>query len=325
MAMNSTASPMQPPLQENFYGYVPDRDVCIIFVVLFSVSAAIHLVQAVYWRMSWLFATAVFAGVAEIVGWSARLWSSYSPFAQDPYIMQLCVTIIAPSPLVAALFILFGRISERLGEHYGRLSPTQYSIIFLTCDIISLVTQGVGGGIAGSSIGTQSEVDLGGNIMLAGIIFQLTSITVFVVLMIEYFVRYLTDRPARKAKKDPAAEESFSFSRGEVTPKMRLMIASLLMMTLFLIIRSVYRMIELIDGFTGKIIQTEIYFNVFDGAMVVCAIYTLNILHPGWLLERVYREPSMMLRAMSPSGSPQTSLLSATFAKPGPLNSDEVE
>lgn len=35
---------------------------------------------------------------------------------------RLTVTIIAPSPLVAALFILFGRISERLGEHYGRLT-----------------------------------------------------------------------------------------------------------------------------------------------------------------------------------------------------------
>lgn len=27
--------------------------------------------------------------------------------------------------------------------------------------------------------------------------------------------------------------------------------------------RSVYRMIELIDGFNGKIIQTEIYFSTF--------------------------------------------------------------
>ncbi|KAI0639450.1 RTA1-domain-containing protein [Trametes polyzona] len=322
--MNNTESPVQDPSQQNLYGYVPDRDVCIIFVVLFSVSAAIHLAEAVYWRMSWLFATAVFAGVAEIVGWAARLWSSYSPFAQDPYIMQLCVTIIAPSPLVAALFILFGRISERLGEHYGRLSPMWYSIIFLTCDIISLVTQGVGGGIAGSSIGNQSDVDLGGNIMLAGIIFQLASISIFVLLMGEYFIRYLTDRPARKPKKDPAAEESYSFSRGEMTPRMRLMIISVLAMTVFLVIRSVYRMIELIDGFTGKIIQTEIYFNIFDGAMVVCAIYTLNVLHPGWLLERVYREPQVALRDFSPSASPRASLLSLNV-KGRPVTMGEAE
>lgn len=50
-------------------------------------------------------------------------------------------------------------------------------------------------------------------------------------------MRYMTDRPARKAKKDPAAEEAFSYSRGELTPKMRLMIVGLLLMTLFLVIR----------------------------------------------------------------------------------------
>ncbi|KAI0778234.1 RTA1-domain-containing protein [Trametes elegans] len=305
------------PQQENLYGYVPDRDVCIIFVVLFSISAAIHLAEAVYFRMSWLFATAVFSGVAEIIGWSARLWSSYSPFSQDPYIMQLCVTIIAPSPLVAALFILFGRISERLGEYYGRLSPMWYSIIFLTCDIISLVTQGVGGGIAGSSIGHESDVDLGGNIMLAGIIFQLASITVFVVLMGEYFVRYFTDRPARQPKKDPATEESYAGShRGVLTPKLKLMILSVLSMTLFLVIRSIYRMIELIDGFTGKIIQTEIWFNVFDGAMVVLAIYTLNVLHPGWLLEKIYAPSHTALKDLSPEQSPRASYLSLNLKPP---------
>ena len=62
-----------------------------------------------------------------------------------------------------------------------------------------------------------------------------------------------------------------------------------------------YRTIELIDGFDGKITQTQIYFSqsplplslrgdsphcldIFDGAMIVLAMYTLNLLHPGWLL-----------------------------------------
>lgn len=43
--------------------------------------------------------------------------------------------------------------------------------------------------------------------------------------------------------------------------------------------------------------------------MVVLAIYTLNVLHPGWLLERVYHQTAVSLREMSPSGSPRTSLL----------------
>jgi len=38
------------------------------------------------------------------------------------------------------------------------------------------------------------------------------------------------------------------------------------------------------DGWNGRIISTQVYFNVLDGAMVTLAIYTLNIAHPGLLL-----------------------------------------
>ena len=48
--------------------------------------------------------------------------------------------------------------------------------------------------------------------------------------------------------------------------------------------RSVYRTIELVDGWDGRIIQTELYFNVMDGAMIVISMYCLNVLHPGRLL-----------------------------------------
>lgn len=51
--------------------------------------------------------------------------------------------------------------------------------------------------------------------------------------------------------------------------------------------------------------------------MVVLAIYTLNVLHPGWLLERVYHQTAVSLREMSPSGSPRASLLSLSNLKGG--------
>lgn len=66
---------------------------------------------------------------------------------------------------------------------------------------------------------------------------------------------------------------------------------------------AVYRTIELADGWTGRIIHTQVYFSeststflerrpadgrvrldVLDGAMIVLAIYTLNFAHPGIFL-----------------------------------------
>ncbi|KAI0735120.1 RTA1-domain-containing protein [Earliella scabrosa] len=276
------------PAENNPYGYVPTLWVCITFIALFGVSTFAHTVQSFYFRMRWLLPTASLAGIMEVIGWSARLWSSINPANHDPFIMQISVTIMAPSPLVGALFICFEKVLVRLGEQYSRLRPQWYTRIFLTCDVISLITQGVGGGLAGSAdSGDREQVDLGGNIMLGGIVFQMVSITVFVALMVEYFIRYMTDRPVRQLKNvavDASVETLTPPGRGELNMRMQLMILGIWLNTLFLFIRSVYRTIELIDGFDGKITQTQIYFNIFDGAMIVLAMYTLNLLHPGWLL-----------------------------------------
>jgi hypothetical protein len=67
--------------------------------------------------------------------------------------------------------------------------------------------------------------------------------------------------------------------------------------------RSIYRVIELSDGWTGRIIQTQVYFSEFiystydaphrsdscsdvlDATMLVLAMFCLNLLHPGVLLK----------------------------------------
>jgi hypothetical protein len=79
-------------------------------------------------------------------------------------------------------------------------------------------------------------------------------------------------------------------------------------MSLITILSSaVYRTIELAGGWNGRVISTQRYFSalmllfylitlvipffstdVLDGAMVTLAIFTLNIAHPGLLLDDSY-------------------------------------
>lgn len=71
----------------------------------------------------------------------------------------------------------YSRLSARNCGHYysSPMSPifivAADSIIFLTADTIALTIQGVGGGLASS----QPDPDLGGHIMLAGIVIQLSA------------------------------------------------------------------------------------------------------------------------------------------------------
>jgi hypothetical protein len=97
------------------YNYVPTEWVCIMFVGLFALFTSkpvpegtlfflstqqgslttmfmtvVHVVQAIHFRLWWLFPTAVLCGLLETIGWSGRLWSSRNPHLHKAFIMQ-CV------------------------------------------------------------------------------------------------------------------------------------------------------------------------------------------------------------------------------------------
>jgi hypothetical protein len=50
--------------------------------------AVLHMGQAIKYRMWWMLPTATLAGIMEVFGWSARLWSSQNPKLLTPFEMQ---------------------------------------------------------------------------------------------------------------------------------------------------------------------------------------------------------------------------------------------
>jgi len=269
------------------YHYIPTEGVAITFITLYGLSTLIHTSQAVYYRMWWLLPTVCLCGILEVMGWSARLWSSFSPKLSSPFEMQITATILGPTPLLAANFVIFGIVIQRLGTQYSRLSPRWYTILFCTCDVISLVVQAVGGGKAAVASGNDMDPTPGGHIMLGGIVFQLLTITIYAICAIEFFIRYSRNWPIpRSSTPNPPTEgKEYRLSQARLmSGKITLMSVALLFSTMCLFIRAIYRTIELSNGWNGRIISTQVLFNVLDGAMVTLAIYTLNFAHPGMLL-----------------------------------------
>ncbi|EPS93213.1 hypothetical protein FOMPIDRAFT_1044241 [Fomitopsis schrenkii] len=263
---------------QNPYGYMPTEWICILFLVLFSLSTAIHFVEMIHTRLWWLLPTVLMAGTLEILGWVGRLWSSLNVDAANPYLMQIVTTIIAPTPLVAANFVILGEFIRRLGPCYSRLSPVWYTAVFVSCDIVSLVVQAVGGALAATAVNQYEDPTTGGNIMLAGIAFQMASITAYILLASEFVLRFLYDKPIRNVI-HPSGRHHFS-------RQVKLMLAGLTFSSLCIYIRSVYRTVELAEGWTGYIITTQRYFNWLDGGMITLAMFSLNFFHPGYLLGR---------------------------------------
>jgi len=265
-------------LNHNPYGYVPTEWISILFLVLFAVTTALHTIQAVRYRLWFLLYTACLAGVLELVGWGGREWSARDILQMTPYLMQTVCTIIAPTPFVAAMFVILGEMIRRLGSCYSRLGARTYTIIFCSCDVISLVIQAVGGVLASTAVARGESAENGGHIMLAGICFQLVAITFYMILASEFVIRYLLDKPLR------AGDKTIKPATHTLDRKHAIVLGSLAFASICIYIRSIYRTIELADGWTGHIIRTQRYFDWLDGGMVVFAMFTLNFAHPGVFL-----------------------------------------
>ncbi|KIK24694.1 hypothetical protein PISMIDRAFT_678065 [Pisolithus microcarpus 441] len=232
--------------------------------------------------MWWLIPTVVVAGILEVLGWSARLWSSISPTLLTPFEIQLIGTILAPTPFLAANFLVLGKIIVRLGPQYSRLSPKFYALIFCTFDVICLIIQVVGGAYAAGEVNRSQNPDKGGNIMLLGVILQLCAMALYVLCAGEFILRFLNDIPVRKNSMTVSKEKRYAnIIEWNI---IRWLILGLAIQIFCLFVRATYRTVELSKGWSGPIISIQAYINVFDGLMMTIALYTMNLIHPSFFL-----------------------------------------
>lgn len=147
-----------------------------------------------------------------------------------------------------------------------------YTIVFITCDFIALLLQAAGGAIA-SSAETKDLTDLGINIMIAGVSWQVFSLVVFAILCGQF---------AWKVRKAQPFDFNLQFSGLRQTKPFVMFLWSLAAASLLIIIRSVFRCAELQEGFDGPMANDETSFMILEGAMICASVIALTVFHPGW-------------------------------------------
>jgi len=275
--MNTTQIAMPPGGISPYYGYLPSKDVGVLFIVLFSISAIAHTVQAFYpMRQLWPLYSVCVCGVVEAVAWAARIWSNDEPMNLTPFILQSTLVTTGPAFLDGAVFGIFGIIMKFLGARYAHVSSKTFGRIFLLGDNCALILQTVGGALSSSH--NASNAKMGTQVTLAGIIMQMIVMAAFVLCMTEYVVRYATNRPARPFVNEDRAKISPPKSRTQL-----LLLGSFISATC-LLGRTIYRSAKAIGGATGPLETNQTAFDLFEGAAVAIALYSINFFHPGLLL-----------------------------------------
>lgn len=100
---------------------------------------------------------------------------------------------LAPALLTAGIYLCLGRVITVVGAENSRLKPKLVSIIFVSCDLVSLVLQAIGGALA-SIADDKAGSDRGVMIMIIGLISQVISMILFFGIWGDFALR------ARKAK-----------------------------------------------------------------------------------------------------------------------------
>lgn len=85
---------------------------------------------------------------------------------------QIVLLIFAPAFLAAGVYLILKHAVIQFGTEWSRIRPAWYTYIFIACDVSSLVLQSAGGAIAATADNDQSASDIGTDIMIAGIIWQ---------------------------------------------------------------------------------------------------------------------------------------------------------
>ena len=210
-----------------------------------------------------------------------------NPFTHGNFIMYLVTLTIAPALLTAAIYLCLARIVNVFGAHLSFFKPRTYTIVFCGCDLISLVLQALGGGIAATAHNDSNRNNLGKNIMLAGLGFQVFSLILFCGCAGEFAQRAWSQRGSRNSHYLNLIHSRLlkSFMVGLVTA----------VITIF--IRCVYRCAELSGGFHGNLFRKdEGLYMLLEPVMIFIAASCLTILHPGICFQGTFAEVSFSFR-----------------------------
>ncbi|KAL4746280.1 hypothetical protein BDW72DRAFT_210539 [Aspergillus terricola var. indicus] len=279
------------PLSLAHTSYLPNLSGNGFYVALFALLLPVQLIMGIRTR-TWSFMTGMVCGLLlEVLGYAARIKMRGNPFIDRWFTMYMVCLTVAPAFLSAAIYVSLARIVAVYTKRVSRIKQRSYSLIFVACDIVSLLLQAAGGAITTSS--DSSTVQAGINIMIAGLASQVASLTLYLAICVDlawriYRLSFQSERlepTATDSSQDPFANRVVLSPDSAGIRASKTWVAFLMfqgLATVCIYIRSVFRVAELSGGFDSHLANDQVAFMVLEGAMISVAAITLSAWgHPG--------------------------------------------
>ncbi|KAI3540759.1 RTA1 like protein [Colletotrichum abscissum] len=278
----------------SFYSYRVSLAANVVFLVLFFLSFCGFAYTMYRTRRANLFSVAMMLGiVSEMIGYSGRIFSWKNQWNENPFLVQVCCLTVGPAFLAAGIYLCLRRIVTAFGPKNSRIPPKWYTRIFIPCDLISLALQAVGGALASVASKRDLPTAKGDAVMIAGLAFQVFTMFAFMLVAADFALRtYRASRHAHLPNLSCALDNHPDMVRLRRSSRFKGFLGALVVSTVCIFIRCVFRVIELSGGWTGPLMARQDLFIAFEGVMIVVSVVGLNFFHPALCGSQLFKPPA---------------------------------
>jgi hypothetical protein len=200
----------------------------------------------------------------EAIGYIARAKSSSDREAMMPYVIQSVMLLIAPAFIVATIYMCLGEIIRSLKAEEYSVIPLKYlTKIFVSGDVLSFLMQSSGGGMMAKG---QNSGDIGKKLIVIGLFVQVAFFGCFIIVM-SLFVWRIYHRPTPVSSSLKRTRPAFGNWKHGLTV--------LVISSIFIFVRSVYRIVEYLQGTDGYLQSHEVFLFAFDSVLIFVSVVML--------------------------------------------------
>ncbi|KAL2210916.1 RTA1 protein [Sarocladium strictum] len=244
-----------------YYHYNPSLPAAIVSVAVFAILTSVHVWKLFRFR-TFYFTAFTIGGVFQCIGYCGRIWAHFDDTALGGFVMQAILILVAPALYAASIYMILGRLIRTLhAEDLSSIPVKWLTKIFVAGDVVAFGLQGSGGGIQAG--GTSKSYKRGERIILAGLFVQIAIFSIFVI------TASTIHRRIGKSPTPAGVQRTIPWRRH---------LYALYASSVLILVRSIFRVIEYIQGNGGYLFAHEIFLYIFDAllmamVMVIFAVW----------------------------------------------------
>ncbi|KAG8629588.1 hypothetical protein KVT40_003453 [Elsinoe batatas] len=244
------------PLESGYYvwKYLPSIPAAAVFAALFAIGLVLLSIR-MFRTKTWFVVPLLVGVVFECVGYIFRIVCQPRTNALIPFIIQSLLLLVAPALYAASIYMVLGRLIRHInGQSYSVVPVRWMTKIFVIGDVVSFMVQGGGGGLMASN--NRSTANMGNNLIIAGLVIQIVLFSFFATTAVIFHLRI---------RKAPVKEQ---YDTGVNWQRLMWMLYAA---SILILVRSIFRLIEYVQGQEGYLLKSEWTLYVFDATLMFLA------------------------------------------------------